>query len=377
MPLGADMPSSEVLEFETLLAPLGDGAPCGDDLRADASPTSLYYTIKDGRSAARATERQAVLDGEDASGRADWRPVLDNGRKALSSKSKDLEVVAYMIEALVRQKGFPGLRDGFRLARELIERFWDDLYPRPDEDGLETRIAPLTGLNGDDAEGTLIGPITQVPLTQGSNVGPFAYHHYQQASALNQLNEDARQKRIDQGAVTLEQFERAITETPASFFGTLVEDITSCQEEFSRLGTVLYEKCGSQSPPTSNIQSALESCLETVRNTARDKLASLQAIEAMAEAAAEAPTDGTGAAEPGAPSGAIRSREDALLSLLKVADWFRRNEPHTPVSYALEQAVRWGRMSLPELLGELIPEEGSRKYFFERVGIRHEVPPSE
>ena len=52
----------------------------------------------------------------------------------------------------------------------------------------------------------------------------------------------------------------------------------------------------------------------------------------------------------------VRTREDAFRALLQVADYFKRTEPHSPVAYSLEQAVRWGRMPLPELLTELIPE---------------------
>jgi type VI secretion system protein ImpA len=79
---------------------------------------------------------------------------------------------------------------------------------------------------------------------------------------------------------------------------------------------------------------------------------------------------------PGGPtrSGEIRDREDAFQTLLKVADFFRRTEPHTPVSYALEQAVRWGRMALPELLAELIPDEQPRVTLFKQVGIRPPAP---
>jgi predicted component of type VI protein secretion system len=70
-----------------------------------------------------------------------------------------------------------------------------------------------------------------------------------------------------------------------------------------------------------------------------------------------------------------RTREDAFRDLLEIADFFRRTEPHTVVSYALEQIVRWGRMSLPELLAELIPEEPSRKNLFKQVGIKSPEPP--
>jgi type VI secretion system protein ImpA len=71
----------------------------------------------------------------------------------------------------------------------------------------------------------------------------------------------------------------------------------------------------------------------------------------------------------GPSRGRLVTRDDALNALLQVADYFRRTEPHSPVSYSLEQAVRWGRMSLPELLAELIPDEAARTQLSLRAGI--------
>jgi type VI secretion system protein ImpA len=76
-------------------------------------------------------------------------------------------------------------------------------------------VAPLAGLNGEGAEGTLVAPINGVALTDGSDPGPFACHHYQQACAVAQVvDEEARQKRLAQGAISLELYQRAVAATP-------------------------------------------------------------------------------------------------------------------------------------------------------------------
>ncbi len=173
------MPSAETLDLKRLAAPIAGANPAGADLRAEAGPGSAYYRVKDARTAARAAERRESAGDADAPP-ADWRPVLQHGAEALAEKSKDLEIAAYLVEALVRLHGFAGLRDGFRLTRELIDAFWDGLYPLPDEDGVETRLAPLTGLNGADAEGTLSGPILRVFITDGA-AGQLSCSHYQEA----------------------------------------------------------------------------------------------------------------------------------------------------------------------------------------------------
>jgi type VI secretion system protein ImpA len=366
------MESPHVLDLTQLIAPLEGNGGVGEDLRNDASPSSASYAIRDARTAARTAERQLMMGGEPAAP-PDWRPVLNAGVKLLGERSKDLEITAYTIEALVRLHGFAGLRDGFRLARELVSRFWDGLYPLPDEDGMETRVAPLAGLNGVEAEGTLINPISRVPLTQGNAAGPFALCHYQQALMVAEIKDDKeREARTSQGAVSMALVEQAVAETPAAFFRTVVEDVNACLAEFAGLGQALDEKCGNDAPPASNIRQVLNSCLDAVRHIAGSKLAAepSAAAERLPESADDFAVDGgqDGAAA-GRSDGAFRNREEAFGVLLKLADFFRRTEPHSPVSYAVERAVRWGRMSLPELLNELIDDDPVRAGCFKQVGI--------
>ena len=368
------MPSPDVLDIAKLLAPISKEKPTGEDLRGDSSPNSLYYLIKDARNAARSAERQLVLGDEEAAKPPDWRPVLEQGKKALAEKAKDLEIAAYVIEALVRVQGFAGLRDGFRLARGLVDQFWDGLYPMPDEEGLATRVAPLTALNGEDTDGTLIVPLAKVPITETSSGGRLAYAHYHEASNLNKIADlKLREKKLAGGAVSLEMFQKAVAETPSKFFSNLVEDLKQCSEEFARLCDALGKRCGASAPPSSNIRTALTTNLDLIKDVARHKLV---------EPAPPPPGDkqGGGKGTDGPPAGGaagdgLRTREDAFRDLMKVAEFFRRTEPHSVVSYALEQVVRWGRLSLPELLVELIPDEGPRKSVFKQVGIKPPEPP--
>jgi type VI secretion system protein ImpA len=213
------MPSPEVLDFAVLMAPISEAKPTGDDPRTNSTPSSPYYGVKDARSSARTVERALMVGDDPDLPQPDWKPVVDNAVKALTKQAKDLEIVAYMIEGLVRRNGFVGLRDGFRLARELIEKYWDNLYPMPDEEGLETRVAPLTGLNGDDAEGTLVAPINRVPVTAKSSVGELTLANYQEALAVSKIADPkVREKKIAAGARSMDVFNKAVQESPPAFY---------------------------------------------------------------------------------------------------------------------------------------------------------------
>ncbi len=62
--------------------------------------------------------------------------------------------------------------------------------------------------------------------------------------------------------------------------------------------------------------------------------------------------------QPAAPAamniaGQIQNRDHAFHELRKLADYFKQTEPHSPVPFLLERAIRWGYLSLPELLQEM------------------------
>jgi type VI secretion system protein ImpA len=364
------MASPAVLDFDKLLAPIPGGKPAGSDLRADTSPASDYYAIRDARKLASDTERR--IDKGDEAEPPDWRPVLERATKVLTEKTKDLEITAYLIESLVRLRGFPGLRDGYRLAREFLEQRWDGLYPTSEDGDIESRFSHILYLNGIDGPGTLIVPVRKIAMTAATSLGTFNLTHYQQAQSLNQIADaKLKQKRIDEGAITLEMIQKAVAETPAKFYADMVEDIASCTEEFRGFCEALNKRSG-YDPPSADLNKVLESYLDIIKDLARDKLpkAPSPAPSPAAEAAPAAP--GAQVSTAVVDPSVIKNREDALDRIKKIADYFREHEPQSMLPYALEQIVAWGKMSLPELFAELIPEEGPRKNLFKQVGIKPE-----
>jgi type VI secretion system protein ImpA len=366
------MPSPEVLDFAKLLAPIDEAQPVGVDLRTDPSPVSDYHSIRSARQSASETERRN--DQGDDLGPPDWRAVLDRSVKVLGAKAKDLEVTAYLIESLVRVHGFAGLRDGFHLARGLVEQFGDALYPLADGDpDVESRFSHILWLSGIDKPGTLIAPVRKIPFTADSGNGPLNLTHHHQAMSLNAIGDaKVRQKKIDEGAISLEKIQEAIAATPPSFYADLVADIGKCREEFTGFCDALREKTGYDAP-NSDLLGVLESYLDVVKDLARNRIPSQAPADEAAAAQAAAPAAGAEAAAQVAAvvdPGIIRDRRDALDRLAKVAEYFRKNEPQSLIPYALEQVINWGSMSLPDLLSELIPEEAPRKNLFKQVGIR-------
>lgn len=372
------MATSATIDIENLVAPIPGDSPAGVDLREDDSHDSIYRELKNARKRARDAERQLLAPDPDPSRqppdpKTEWNFISSNAPKVLLERSKDLEVTAWFIEALVRQHGFPGLRDGLRLARSLVEQYWDNMFPvRDEEDGMLFRVAGIRGLDGGETDGTLILPVRRLALTAAfGEQPPLSLADYVQAQSLEQVQDpDQRAKRIDNGAITLDQFEKSITATDESQLANILDDIDEALEEVILLDQMLEERCDVASdgertaPPFANIRGVLQECRSTIKMF-------YHPVEADAVAEEGEGFNGQASTSPGAvaaPSQGM-TRDEAFSLLLKVADFFKRTEPHSPLSYSLQQVVRWGRMPLPELLTELIRDDSERERLFTRVGL--------
>ncbi|MFN6998613.1 MAG: type VI secretion system protein TssA [Elioraea tepidiphila] len=353
--------------------------PAGVDLRQDFSPSSTYYRLRDARAEARAAERAMDATPEETAVPPQWRTIEDLAAKALESQSKDLEVASWYTEALLRHHGFDGLAAGIKVMHGLVDAFWDTIYPRPDEDGLETTVAGVAGLNGVGGDGTLAQPIRKVALFRDVQGAPIALWQIEQADALQSLEPERRQARIAAGALSLDMIEKGAAQMPRAHWAELLPAVRDALAAWQALGEALDTKAGAAAPPTSAVRGLLEAVLAALL-----RFAGANAPDEGAEAGAEAASGaaaGDAVSAAGAPArgparpGEIASREDALKLLDDVARWFRRVEPHSPLSYTLEEAVRRGRMTLPELLQETLQDETARQAFLTALGIRPPPPP--
>lgn len=367
-----------VINIDELAAPVSEEQPTGSDIREDRSPTSDYYTIKDARNSARAAERSAMFDETDADLLAPWRDVAKSAEKILAEQSKDLEVATWYTEALIRLQGFAGLRDGFALIDRLVGDHWDGLYPEPDEDGLETKVAPLVGLNGDGGDGTLMMPIRNADITSEGDYGAYSFFQYQQARDAERIaDDDAKASRIEDLGYSLADIEQCVNAAGNEWAQDLVETIEAAIAHYKSINDTLRASCGHDAPPSTNISTLLDEVLRTTRFVYKAQLEALAAASAADPAeeaeAGEAPGTATTVAATGGvavPTGPVSSREDALKLLEKAAKYFRTYEPHTPLAPGLERLIGWGRMTVSELMTELLPDDQSRAVYSQLTGVK-------
>jgi type VI secretion system protein ImpA len=364
----------ETADLEAMLAPIPGDRPTGIDVRENFTPSSIYFRLRDARSDARDAERQADSPDPDNPGggggnddalQSKWRPVAALAASALKEATKDLEIATWLTEALVRTSGLAGLTIGAGIIGGLCERYWDDVFPMPDDAGMETRVAAIAGLSGQGVDGTLMQPLRKSTLFLRPDGSPFTLWQYQSALELSSITDpERRAARVAAGTLPFEDVEKEARLAGAAHWAAQHTAVGAAMAAWEAMGRVLDEKAGSDSPSGVRVRDALQLILDTCIRFA------------PAGQAQEAPTAGdqpvaaeTAAAGP-VLSGTVANREQALRQLAAIAEWFKRNEPNSPLGYTLDEAVRRGRMAWPDLVAELIADETSRSSLLISLGMK-------
>ncbi len=372
-----DLPDN--FDLDALLAPIPGDVPQGIDVREDYTPTSPYGRLRDARSDARDAEKQAESPDPNGPPPADpspmWRTLREIGLQLLTETTKDLEIAAWVTEGFVRSHGLAGLTAGSRLIAGLAERYWDGLYPLPDEYGLETRVAPVVGLNGRSGGGSLIAPLFKLTLFNRPDGSPVAYYQYRSSAALVSLDAERRQQRIAAGTIPFDELERDARTVGVRALTRLREEASAALAAWDAMAACLDERAGDESPSTGDVRELLRDIIGIAQRYAPAADAPAVADETAAEPAADDSGGPAGAGGLSVTARQLASREDALRTLETVALFFRRTEPHSPLSYTLDEAVRRARMPWLELLEEVVGDADTRNAILTTLGIRPPPPP--
>ena len=365
--------SDDILNLPAMLAPLAEGDGAGGDLRQDYSPSSIYQKLRDARAEARAEERARDSQGADEGGLAGgWRQVRSLAITAIESHSKDFEIAAWLTEALVRQSGLSGLAAGTRLLTGLLENFWDQGFPQPDEDGLDGRSAPLGGLSGSDNDGTVMQTLRRTPLFRRPSGEYVSLYQFEASSETSGLADEARrEQRFSQGILPLETLETESKFDPAGL-KTMAAAALDAREAWGLFQTQLDNRFGYDAPPTRRIAEVLDRMIEVARLLGVTPDVSDDGAQMMAEGQSipGTPGDGQAAGGVGVPGINPAGREQALRTLEQLAEFFKKTEPQSFLAYTLAEAVRRGRMTLPQLLEEVMADEMARSTMLTALGIR-------
>lgn len=344
-------------DLAKLLEPLGSDSPTGADLRYVDGDLTLHKIRQ-----ARAEDDPALAVGGEVKP-PNWRQIVSDCEQALTTRTKDLEIAGWLTEALTRSRGFEGTRDGLRLCKDLVHTFWERLHPGLDggEIVLPVRAKPLNWLGLPTG---LVRAVKLVPLLKRPGATPLSWADFEMSErvdAARMLSDQAQFQELTQaGRIPGEVWKQALGATAASELEAMVSSLRECESELEALNKVCEERFGGEEAP-SFIK--LGEIFSTIREALQPK-----AVEEQADASGAQPSASASEVRP--VSGPLGSRAEALRTLGLVADYFRRTEPHSPISYLVQRAVRWGGMPLEELLKDVVKSDDALAHIWETLGIR-------
>ncbi|MEP6990747.1 MAG: type VI secretion system protein TssA [bacterium] len=329
---------------DELLAPIAGPRPGGVELRYDP----VFDKIKEAR-----REDLDAPQGEWTTTlkTADWPLVIKLARDAIATKSKDLQIAAWLTEALVRREGFPGLRSGLEVLAGLVELHWEHLFPEIDDGDAEMRAAPLEWIGV-----KLDVPVRRIPVDKSGN--DFLQYKesrtvpLEEAAAESAEKRTARDEAIASGRTPPEVLDAGFNATPKAWYKALVADIQASIDAVRTLDAVSQEKFGDVAPSFGRLVDTLEDCLRTANAQLKRKLEIEPDPVEPAEDTSAGDAGPAGVTQPGSPAAVARgalspeptSRDDATSRIVGAARYLRQTDPYNPSSYLLLRGFRWGEL---------------------------------
>jgi type VI secretion system protein ImpA len=332
---------------DDLLNPIEGPNPSGANLRYNP----VYDKIKEAR---REEDQPPPGMTERDRKTADNSLVIKLTTDTLTTKTKDLQLAAWLTEALLKQKGFGGLRDGLAVCHGLVEKFWDTVYPEIEDGDVQARGAPL-GFIGTKLE----IPLKLIPVVEKAKYGFLDHQQSREIGYEDQAkSDDAKKKRtlaIKEGKVAPEVFDTAFEDTPKKFYAQAEKDLDACLQLVRQLQESCDPKFVEEGPSFGPLRTALEATrhlihgfLQKKREKEPDPVEQI-AVQPGAEGGVAGDAAATGQVRVGVlitveTSSEPPDRVEAIAKIAEAAAFLRRREPKSPASYLMLRGLRWGEL---------------------------------
>jgi type VI secretion system protein ImpA len=353
------------IDIPALLLPISGDSPGGTDIRYHPACEKIKEARRQEENISQGVWKHEVKT-------ANFPLALKLCTDVLTKQSKDLQIAAWITEALANLEGLSGLRQGLELVRGLLDTFWDSVYPQIEDGDLDLRAMPLSWI------GSQLGlTLRSTPILNG---GCNWYNHRssraiptEEEAQADPAKQTARTEALEEGEVSPEDFERAFTATPFAALKASYEELTALNQYVDSLGEFCNEKFGDQSPDFGPLRGTIEEVGAVVRVLFKKK----EELEGPPEAIEQSPPTGeqidsgsggqTFAAAATAPRRQSSSSttdpgsiDDAIERVLSAARYLRREQPQNPVPYLLTRAFRWGEIRATQASPEMLAAPPTR-----------------
>jgi type VI secretion system protein ImpA len=340
---------------EDILAPIAGENPSGIDLRYD-NKLLIHDKIKEAR---RQDDDAAQGDWQTERKTANFPLIVKLAQETLATTSKDLQVAAWLTEALLQTERFAGMRDGLKLCLDLMTEFWDTVYPIIEDGDRELRARPIAWVGS-----MLDFPLRSTPIVN-AGYSWFIWSDSRKVGYEDQAKTDKdkanRATMLKNGKIAPEIFDKAFEETPKAFYLQAEKDLDGCIEALANLDKYCDEMFEDDAPALGKLKTGLAEVRHTIHGLLEKKrIKEPDPVEP--EPVVEETIAGGGEGGEGAPAGTVSlgvmsmsepaDRRQAVGSIAAAAAYLRKKEPYSPAPYLLLRGLRWGELRTGSRLGD-------------------------
>jgi len=312
-------------------APLAEAEPSGPNLEYDADFQALERA-QQGR------PEQAIGDSVKPAEDPDWADVVERA-EALMGRTRDLRVAVALTHALLKTEGLAGFALGLSVIKGLLESQWDTVHPQLDADDNNDPTLRVNSLLSLAASDGVLKALREVPLVSSKTLGRFSLRDLRIASGKQPapagLAEPPKQVQVD----------AAFRDAELEALQGNAAQVALALEHIGAVDRLLVDKVGSQAPELKPL----------VLDLTEIKHALGQQLAARGVGVAEGDGAGGVAKVGGGGGGEINSREDVVLQLERLCEYYRRHEPSSPVPMLLRRAKRLVSKEFMDIIRDLTP----------------------
>src|ERR1700742_4351385 len=250
---------------EDILAPIAGENTSVIDLRYDTK-LLIYDKIREAR---RQDDGLAQGDWQSERKIANYPLVIKLAQDTLATTSKDLQLAAWLTEALLAMEHYAGLGQGLTLCSSLLTNFWETVYPVIEDGDRELRAKPLSWMGS-----MLDVPVRSAPLVS-DGYSWFAYKDSRVVGFEDQAKTDkdrkTRAKLIEDGKIPPEVFDKAFADTPKAFYLKAEKDLDKSLAELESLEKFCDEHFEDDAPPFGKLKTAMTDVRHTVHSLLEKK----------------------------------------------------------------------------------------------------------
>lgn len=335
------------MDLDALLTARESDGASGENLEYDPDFTELQRLSLPGE------ERQLgkeITPGADP----DFADV-ETRALAVLERSHDLRAAVILADARLNTKGVPGFADAVAYIRGVLEQHWATCHPQldaDDDDDPTMRINAVAGL----ASALTARYLRRAPLSQSRTFGRANLRDIQ--VALGEIPPlEGQMPAFDRAKIGA-----AFVDTAPEVVSALLAAAKRLQGDLKGIDAVFSDNTPGQGPALDDLRKTV---IQLVRHLADHAAADPAAADPAAAGTGTDEAAGSDDTAPGTapvrrgtggPMGAIDTAQDAKGALDRLIDYFKRNEPSSPVPIILERAKRLVGADFLTIIKDMAPD---------------------